>query len=180
MGVTGKYGTRYGASLRKVAKKIEISQRAKYTCLFCGKVCDCPPFEGRLNDGPGQHEAHLHWHLEVQGLPKGCCWRCLECEVSFSEIDFKKLCLTLIPAQPLLLPFAAPSAVSVSKSTHKLINKFFPLFLLSYHSLDCVCRWFWFENAFGFGFENACRTGISQVLVNFLFSLSFSSVAPCL
>ena len=38
VGVVGKYGTRYGASLRKVAKKIEISQRAKYTCVFCGKV----------------------------------------------------------------------------------------------------------------------------------------------
>jgi ribosomal protein L37AE/L43A len=38
VGVVGKYGTRYGASLRKVAKKIEISQRAKYTCPFCGKV----------------------------------------------------------------------------------------------------------------------------------------------
>ena len=39
LGVVGKYGTRYGAALRKVAKKIEISQRAKYTCMFCGKVC---------------------------------------------------------------------------------------------------------------------------------------------
>ena len=38
LGVTGKYGTRYGAALRKVAKKIEISQRARYTCVFCGKV----------------------------------------------------------------------------------------------------------------------------------------------
>ncbi|XP_072463879.1 large ribosomal subunit protein eL43-like [Notamacropus eugenii] len=32
-----KYGTRYGASLRKMVKKIEISQHAKYTCSFCGK-----------------------------------------------------------------------------------------------------------------------------------------------
>lgn len=38
VGITGKYGTRYGASLRKMAKKIEISQHAKYTCQFCGKV----------------------------------------------------------------------------------------------------------------------------------------------
>jgi len=37
VGVTGKYGTRYGASLRKQVKKIEISQHAKYTCSFCGK-----------------------------------------------------------------------------------------------------------------------------------------------
>ena len=37
VGVVGKYGTRYGASLRKQIKKIEISQHAKYTCMFCGK-----------------------------------------------------------------------------------------------------------------------------------------------
>merc|ERR1711937_88645 len=37
VGIVGKYGTRYGASLRKMAKKIEISSHAKYTCSFCGK-----------------------------------------------------------------------------------------------------------------------------------------------
>merc|ERR1712178_169274 len=37
VGITGKYGTRYGASLRKQVKKIEISQHATYTCSFCGK-----------------------------------------------------------------------------------------------------------------------------------------------
>uniref|UniRef100_A0A452R3Z5 Ribosomal protein L37a n=1 Tax=Ursus americanus TaxID=9643 RepID=A0A452R3Z5_URSAM len=34
----GKYGTCYGASLRKMVKKIEISQDTKYTCSFCGKT----------------------------------------------------------------------------------------------------------------------------------------------
>ncbi|EMC98906.1 hypothetical protein BAUCODRAFT_64861 [Baudoinia panamericana UAMH 10762] len=38
VGITGKYGTRYGASLRKQVKKIEIQQHSKYTCTFCGKV----------------------------------------------------------------------------------------------------------------------------------------------
>merc|ERR1712051_851765 len=37
VGITGKYGTRYGSSLRKQIKKIEISQHSKYTCQFCGK-----------------------------------------------------------------------------------------------------------------------------------------------
>merc|ERR1712024_432325 len=37
VGVTGKYGTRYGASLRKTVKKMEITQHSKYTCTFCGK-----------------------------------------------------------------------------------------------------------------------------------------------
>ena len=31
VGVTGKYGTRYGASLRKQVKKMEITQHARYT-----------------------------------------------------------------------------------------------------------------------------------------------------
>lgn len=37
VGIVGKYGTRYGASVRKVIKKIEISQHSRYTCRFCGK-----------------------------------------------------------------------------------------------------------------------------------------------
>jgi large subunit ribosomal protein L37Ae len=37
VGITGKYGTRYGAKLRKQTKAIEILQRTKYTCTFCGK-----------------------------------------------------------------------------------------------------------------------------------------------
>eukprot|EP01115_Flamella_aegyptia_P014023 TRINITY_DN7787_c0_g1_i1.p2 TRINITY_DN7787_c0_g1~~TRINITY_DN7787_c0_g1_i1.p2 ORF type:complete len:93 (+),score=32.50 TRINITY_DN7787_c0_g1_i1:140-418(+) len=37
VGIVGKYGTRYGASLRKQVKKIEITQHATYTCQFCGK-----------------------------------------------------------------------------------------------------------------------------------------------
>ncbi|XP_043835064.1 60S ribosomal protein L37a-like [Dromiciops gliroides] len=36
--IVGKYGTRYGASLRKMVKKIEISHHVKYTCSFCGKT----------------------------------------------------------------------------------------------------------------------------------------------
>merc|ERR1712029_99273 len=37
VGVVGKYGTRYGASLRKIVKKMEVSQHSKYLCTFCGK-----------------------------------------------------------------------------------------------------------------------------------------------
>ena len=37
VGITGKYGTRYGAKLRKQVKQIEILQRQKYVCSFCGK-----------------------------------------------------------------------------------------------------------------------------------------------
>mmetsp|Transcript_28229 Transcript_28229/g.71974 ORF Transcript_28229/g.71974 Transcript_28229/m.71974 type:complete len:93 (+) Transcript_28229:47-325(+) len=37
VGIVGKYGTRYGASLRKIIKKMEVSQHSKYACQFCGK-----------------------------------------------------------------------------------------------------------------------------------------------
>ena len=37
VGLTGKYGSRYGSSIRKQIKKIEILQHAKYSCNFCGK-----------------------------------------------------------------------------------------------------------------------------------------------
>jgi len=38
VGITGKYGTRYGSTLRKVIRKIEVSQHATYKCPFCGKM----------------------------------------------------------------------------------------------------------------------------------------------
>jgi large subunit ribosomal protein L37Ae len=38
VGILGKYGTRYGAAQRKTIKKFEITQRATYSCPFCGKV----------------------------------------------------------------------------------------------------------------------------------------------
>ncbi|XP_006920569.1 60S ribosomal protein L37a-like [Pteropus alecto] len=36
--ITSKYRTHYGAFLRKMEKKIKISQHAKYTCSFCVKT----------------------------------------------------------------------------------------------------------------------------------------------
>ena len=37
VGITGKYGTRYGQKLRKQVKAIEILQRVRSVCPFCGK-----------------------------------------------------------------------------------------------------------------------------------------------
>eukprot|EP00826_Nyctotherus_ovalis_P038114 TRINITY_DN354_c0_g1_i2.p1 TRINITY_DN354_c0_g1~~TRINITY_DN354_c0_g1_i2.p1 ORF type:complete len:103 (+),score=34.09 TRINITY_DN354_c0_g1_i2:18-326(+) len=37
VGICGKFGTRYGASLRKMIKKFEESQHSRYVCPFCGK-----------------------------------------------------------------------------------------------------------------------------------------------
>lgn len=38
VGITGKYGTRYGSAIRKIVKKFELQQHAKYLCPPCGKV----------------------------------------------------------------------------------------------------------------------------------------------
>ena len=38
VGITGKYGTRYGSTLRKLMRKIEVSQHSTYRCAFCGKT----------------------------------------------------------------------------------------------------------------------------------------------
>jgi large subunit ribosomal protein L37Ae len=37
VGIVGKYGTRYGSTLRKLVKKVEVSQHSTYRCVFCGK-----------------------------------------------------------------------------------------------------------------------------------------------
>lgn len=66
-GVTGKYGTRYGGAIRKIVKKFELQQRAKYVCPACGKVPlsslsnrsrDLPPASGsaRAAGPPSQEE----------------------------------------------------------------------------------------------------------------------------
>ncbi len=39
VGICGKYGTRYGATLRKIVKRFEVSQHATYVSPFCGKNC---------------------------------------------------------------------------------------------------------------------------------------------
>ncbi|KAI5191456.1 large subunit ribosomal protein L37Ae [Nematocida sp. AWRm77] len=38
VGIVGKYGPRYGVSLRKKIKISEITQHSKYVCNFCGKT----------------------------------------------------------------------------------------------------------------------------------------------
>ncbi|KAK1754781.1 ribosomal protein L37ae [Echria macrotheca] len=37
VGIAGRYGNRYGASLRKQMKRLDTTQHAKYLCTFCGK-----------------------------------------------------------------------------------------------------------------------------------------------
>lgn len=71
-GVVGKYGTRYGASLRKMVKKIEISQHGKYACYFCGKV--------KLVFGGALNEAHLAFSMQ-NTMKRKCVgiWHCNKC-----------------------------------------------------------------------------------------------------
>lgn len=38
VGITGKYGIRYGSAIRKIVKKFELQQHTYYICPVCGKV----------------------------------------------------------------------------------------------------------------------------------------------
>ena len=38
VGIVGKYGIRYGSAIRKIVKKFELQQHAKYICPSCGKT----------------------------------------------------------------------------------------------------------------------------------------------
>lgn len=78
VGVVGKYGTRYGASLRKMLKKIEISQHAKYACYFCGKVGD-----DILNSAHLQGGCVFIFIILIQNTMKRKCvgiWHCNKCK----------------------------------------------------------------------------------------------------
>lgn len=87
VGIVGKYGTRYGASLRKMVKKIEITQHSKYTCSFCGKVNNTPAtphvvvnrfhFQFHFNYSTGLNETRCRRHLVMQTVQASRGWRCL-------------------------------------------------------------------------------------------------------
>ena len=72
VGICGKYGTRYGAAQRKTIKKFEITQRATYTCTFCGKVLLVLHLIS-----VGRRQESRRWYLEVQGLQEDIGWRSL-------------------------------------------------------------------------------------------------------
>merc|ERR1712085_157933 len=38
VGITGRFGVRYGATLRKLVRRVEAGQRARYVCPHCGKL----------------------------------------------------------------------------------------------------------------------------------------------
>lgn len=78
--MTGKYGTRYGASLRKQIKKMEISQHARYTCQFCGKDAVKRTAVGIWScKGCGKTTAGGAWVMTYALLPllygSACCCR---------------------------------------------------------------------------------------------------------
>lgn len=60
VGIVGKYGTRYGASLRKDIKKMEVTQHSKYTCSFCGKVIEDGANLKFTFNSPSLQQNYLH------------------------------------------------------------------------------------------------------------------------
>ena len=84
VGIVGKFGTRYGAAQRKGIKKFLITQRATYTCTFCGKVTSkISHLSISLTFFHlGLHQEISCRHLEMQSLQKDYCWWCLVTLVS--------------------------------------------------------------------------------------------------
>merc|ERR1712137_729347 len=76
VGITGKYGTRYGASLRKMVKNGNHPARQVYMQLLW----------------QGLNEADVCWYLELQAMWKDCCWRCLS--VLYNSCSHCPLCGT--------------------------------------------------------------------------------------
>ena len=60
VGVTGKYGTRYGGAIRKIVKKFELQQHAKYLCPPCGKVS--------ISNNLDQRQTCILRNMEMQSL----------------------------------------------------------------------------------------------------------------
>lgn len=60
VGITGKYGTRYGGAIRKIVKKFELQQHAKYLCPPCGKVS--------LIFNIDKRQKSCLWNMEMQSL----------------------------------------------------------------------------------------------------------------
>ena len=69
VGICGKYATRYGAAQRKTIKKFEITQRATYTCVFCGKVIHFSDLSIL-----GRREKSSSGNLEMQSMLEGLSW----------------------------------------------------------------------------------------------------------
>lgn len=77
VGITGKYGTRYGASLRKLVKKIEMTQRAKVSSPPCGARVLAPAVgSGRLAAGQRLNCSWVAGHARMCWTTLRCCvWR---------------------------------------------------------------------------------------------------------
>ncbi|CAD7686399.1 unnamed protein product [Nyctereutes procyonoides] len=77
--IVGKYGTCYGASLRKMVKKIEISQQAKYTCFLCGKtkrkrravgIWHCASYMNTITSGTWRCHHSKVCHQKTEGVKR--------------------------------------------------------------------------------------------------------------
>ncbi|CAO2599215.1 60S ribosomal protein L37a [Lemmus lemmus] len=123
--IVGKYRTRYGASLRKMVKKTEISQHAKYTCS-CGKTEKKRQAVGIWRCG----SACKQW-LEGPG-PQGYCLRSEFCPQKteggagpqhyccHSEVRHQKTEGTQRPAE--VLPFETQAYSIMHSQLNKQVN----------------------------------------------------------
>lgn len=74
VGIVGKYGTRYGSAIRKILKKFELQQHARYVCPSCGKVLLLSSLRLLLKESHAEfgnaEDARLHLQEELMNLPQ--------------------------------------------------------------------------------------------------------------
>ena len=75
VGIVGKYGTRYGASLRKIVKKMEVTQHKRYQSPFCG--ANSLKRTGIFTSLYWYFTNFSRRHLAVQPYWQEGRWRCL-------------------------------------------------------------------------------------------------------
>ncbi|KAH0507172.1 60S ribosomal protein L37a [Microtus ochrogaster] len=108
VGIVGKYGTRYSASLWKMVKKIEISQHTKVHMLLLWQ---------------DQDEETSHRHLALWFLHENSGWRGLDLQHDFcrhSEVCHQKTEGTEGPVK--VLPFDTQAHSIVHSQLNKWVN----------------------------------------------------------
>jgi len=86
VGISGKFGCRYGATLRKIAKKFEVAQRIRYVNPFNGKVNFRKTFKSNYFLAKLEETSRRYLVLQVKRYDH--CWRSLDPNVR--SLDIRK------------------------------------------------------------------------------------------
>jgi hypothetical protein len=121
---------------------MEVSQHARYTCTFCGKV---HLLSVRLNTAAdlntsGHCKTNSCWYLELQSMQKSHCWGCLD-SINYSCCHRSQVRLSISCFQVFskVTHDLALSVVSVRLLRHRCIITFRHLTMSFYHASSMFC-----------------------------------------